>query len=134
MSLLLTYAAPLIFRMMILLSILLLLRGHNFPGGGFIGALIASCAISLLIISNQLYHQRIKTLLSLLIICGLICLLASFCFALFAGKPALTGLWFQLHFATEMIKLGTPLLFDIGIYCLIIGSVSLIVTNIEWHA
>ncbi|MGC9345077.1 MAG: MnhB domain-containing protein, partial [Bacteroidales bacterium] len=39
-----TYAAKRIKPVMIIVSVIILLRGHNEPGGGFIGGLIAASA------------------------------------------------------------------------------------------
>ena len=46
-SLILRTVAPLIVGLMVLFSIFVLLRGHNEPGGGFIGGLIAVAALSI---------------------------------------------------------------------------------------
>ena len=39
--------APLIAAVMVVFSVFVLLRGHNDPGGGFIGGLIAASAVAI---------------------------------------------------------------------------------------
>ena len=52
------YLAP----MLIAVSLLLLLRGHNDPGGGFIGGLLAASALSLQALASVSYtHLTLPT-------------------------------------------------------------------------
>ena len=37
------------------------------------------------------------------------------------GMPFMTGLWAEIPFPGESVKLGTPLLFDVGVYALVLG-------------
>jgi multicomponent Na+:H+ antiporter subunit B len=46
-SLILQTAARMLVAVMLLFSIFLLLRGHDEPGGGFIGGLVAAAAVPL---------------------------------------------------------------------------------------
>ena len=46
-TLILRTVAPVVTSLMVLFSIFVLLRGHNEPGGGFIGGLIAVSALSI---------------------------------------------------------------------------------------
>jgi multicomponent Na+:H+ antiporter subunit B len=46
-SLILRTATRLLIAVLLLFSVFLLLRGHDLPGGGFIGGLVAAAAIAL---------------------------------------------------------------------------------------
>ncbi len=126
------YCTRTVLPSMIFFSIFLLVRGHNQPGGGFIGGLIAAASIALYYIAHQklpafMFLQHWTYLLS----CGCMFLLLSCFLPLFIGKPVLTGLWFNLGFLGDGLMLGTPMLFDVGVYLLVIGSVSIMVKTLE---
>ena len=50
--------APAIVVVMLVFSIFVLLRGHNEPGGGFIGGLIAASAITIFGMASGAKHVR----------------------------------------------------------------------------
>ncbi len=112
------YLAPL----MVLLSFYLLLRGHNEPGGGFVGGLLAAAAFALHVIaSGVLYARRMlrvdpRTLMGV----GLLLALLMGVPALLHGQPFMTGIWLP-HKLPVLGKVGTPLLFDVGVYLLVVG-------------
>ena len=51
-------AAPYLTALMVVFSIFILLRGHNDPGGGFIGGLIAASAFAIYGIANGVAPVR----------------------------------------------------------------------------
>jgi multicomponent Na+:H+ antiporter subunit B len=114
-------------------SVYLLLRGHNMPGGGFIGGLVAAAAFSLYVIAFDVSYA--KKILQIspknFIVAGLSIALLSAIWALFYNYPPLTGIWdgaIPLHWlGLGALKLGTPLLFDIGVYLTVIGVILLII-------
>lgn len=119
-SLIFATTAHIVAALMLVFSLYLLLRGHNEPGGGFIGALIAVIGFALLMfaespqyVRDRLYYSPFRIALFgvfLSFVAGLI----SFVFNL----PFLTGLWWK-----DILPLGTPLIFDVGIYLAIFGGV-----------
>ncbi|MFP4499532.1 MAG: Na+/H+ antiporter subunit B [Candidatus Hydrogenedentota bacterium] len=116
--------APTLGPLMIVFSIALLLRGHNAPGGGFVGGLVAGCGFVLHAV--VMGHQRTRALLRVtpqqLIGAGLALAVLSGITAFLAGKPLLTGLWMTLSVPMlGAVSLGTPLLFDVGVYLLVLG-------------
>jgi multicomponent Na+:H+ antiporter subunit B len=118
------YMVPII----LLFSIFILFRGHYEPGGGFIGGLAAATAFVLFAIAHGV--ERSQRLLAVeprvLIGSGLLLSLCSGLLAFLIGTPFLTGLW--LPFEVPPIgSLGTPLLFDVGVYLVVIGIVLQIV-------
>ena len=104
--------------LLILLSLYILLRGHNAPGGGFIGGLVAGIALILGEQSSRLGRpfRLIFIALSLSLISGLSSLLW--------GKNIFTGIWSVEIFAG--LRIGSVLFFDLGVYLLVIGMVLLI--------
>lgn len=131
MSVILKSFCYFILQVTLLLSILFLLRGHNHPGGGFIGALIASSGIIFYIITYKQLPKFLKNTHILLINIGLFLLIFSIFFPTTQSYPFLSGIWQTITFGTYSIKLGTPLLFDMGIYLVILGSLSSIITILE---
>jgi multisubunit Na+/H+ antiporter MnhB subunit len=112
------------------LAIYLLLRGHNQPGGGFIAGLATAISFILLsfAIGNEALHRFIPFDPARLAVAGL--LLAT----LTGGLPALVGRPFLEHFNGHLrvpivgeVHLGTPLLFDFGVYLVVVGIVTKIV-------
>jgi multicomponent Na+:H+ antiporter subunit B len=117
-----------ILPVVLLLSAFLLIRGHNEPGGGFVGGLAASAAFVLFALSFGV--RRTRDVLSvdprLLIGIGLLVATLSGLLPLLLGMPFLTGLWYPGE-VPAIHKIGTPLLFDVGVYLVVIGVVLTIV-------
>jgi multicomponent Na+:H+ antiporter subunit B len=122
-----TYLLPLL----LLLSVYLLLHGHDFPGGGFVGGLVASAAFALYAISHGVEESRklIRVDPQYLIGAGLLIALLGGCLPLLLGKPFLTGLWVTLEPVIEW-KIGTPVLFDVGVYFAVIGATLTIIFSL----
>ncbi len=125
------YLTPLL----LLFSVFLLVRGHNEPGGGFAGGLVAAAAFVLLSISSSvpLARRTLRLDPRTLVGGGLLLMLASGLVApLLTGQPYLSALWWQLPLpAGGTVSLGTPLLFDIGVYLAVAGTVLVIVFALE---
>ncbi|PIT98910.1 MAG: Na(+)/H(+) antiporter subunit B [Bdellovibrionales bacterium CG10_big_fil_rev_8_21_14_0_10_45_34] len=110
-----------------LFSFFLLLRGHNEPGGGFIAGLVASGAYSLFLLSYQARPLAAISEIHLLGI-GLLVATGSGLLSLFQGKNFMTGHWMHLGGATDSVAhFGTPVIFDIGVFLVVLGMVSLVV-------
>ena len=132
-SYLLELAASRLTPLLLLVSLWVLYRGHNAPGGGFIGGLVAASAISLYSFAFgpgptraylRLAPERIMGF-------GVALALGSGLLAWAAGAPFLSGLWTQLPLGRDGIKLGTPLLFDVGVYFTVIGVTTTILLAFE---
>lgn len=130
-SLILSTATRYLLPLLLLFSIFVMLRGHNEPGGGFIGGLVAAAAVALYAIAFDLVRARRLIRLSPrdLIGVGLIFTLLSGLLPLVAGQPFMTGLWSQ-QVVPVLGKLGTPLLFDIGVYLVVIGVTLMIIFSL----
>jgi multicomponent Na+:H+ antiporter subunit B len=132
-SLILSSATRFLLPLLLLFSIFVLLRGHNEPGGGFVGGLIAAAAFALHAIATDLRTTRRTLRLDprTLIAIGLIAALGSGIIALFYGLPFMTGLWMALHNPwLEELKVGTPLLFDAGVYLVVLGVTLTIILSL----
>jgi multicomponent Na+:H+ antiporter subunit B len=109
---------------LVLLSLWVLFRGHNAPGGGFVGGLFASTGFALRVFASGADAARAELRVSppTLIGIGLLIALLSGLVALIQGGTFLEALWLP-ELPLIGAKLGTPLLFDVGIYFLVIGAV-----------
>jgi multisubunit Na+/H+ antiporter MnhB subunit len=123
-SVILLSAARLFFYGMLIFSVFVLLRGHNEPGGGFIGGLAAASAYAILTLSYGtragrralIVHPVALTGIGLL--CAILSGLPPFLGA--SGEAFLTHQWVT---APLGIKLGTTILFDLGVYFVVVGGV-----------
>ena len=121
-SLILSAAAMYILPLLLLFSIFLLFRGHNEPGGGFVGGLVAAAAFGLYAIAFDVDHARrlLRVDERVLIGAGLLLALASGLIAVFNGEPFMTAIWGEQTLPV-LGKLGTVLFFDIGVYLVVLG-------------
>lgn len=134
-SLILRATVRLMFPVLLLFSLFMLLRGHNEPGGGFIGGLVAAAAVltQMLAIGPGQIRQSFPFTIRHLLPIGLLTAIVAGLLGLLQGKAFLTGVWitFTLLGIGE-VKIGSPLLFDIGVYLVVIGmTVEVIVTMAE---
>jgi multicomponent Na+:H+ antiporter subunit B len=132
-SLILSTATRLLLPLFLLFSIFILLRGHNEPGGGFVGGLIAAAAFALHAIAYDV--EKTRTLLAIdtrsLIVLGLLLAMSSGMISLFMGEPFFTGQWVKISFwSIGELDLGTPLFFDIGVYFTVIGVTLTIILSL----
>jgi multicomponent Na+:H+ antiporter subunit B len=150
-------------------SLYILFRGHNHPGGGFIGGLVGSIAFVFYIMAygpkqtmhtyfefklfkhkNKDYHTRARRYYHLLrlnasrkfiddsehywerglfriepmyiIATGLLLAATSGVLGFFINAPYMTAFWAEFYIPV-IGKPGTPILFDMGVYLLVIGMV-----------
>ena len=133
-SLILRKAARYLFPVIMLFSIYLLLRGHNEPGGGFVGGLAAASAFIL----NQLAFdvRSTKKLMSVdsltLVAWGLFLAFGSSVFSMLNGQPYFSSRWATITgFGDWQIWVGTPLVFDLGVYLVVLGVTLAILLSIS---
>ncbi len=121
-SVILATASRYLLLLLLIFSVFLLLRGHNEPGGGFVGGLVAAAAYALYFIANGIEEaRRIVRFDPLLIVAsGLLCAASSTLPSLIAGKPFMEAVWIDTGLSF-VGKVGTPLLFDLGVYGLVLG-------------
>lgn len=133
-SLILRTATRFMLPLLLLLSVFLLLRGHNEPGGGFSGGLVAAAAFALyaLAFGVPAARQSLRVDPHRLIAVGLLVAAGSGGLALLRGQPWMTGQWVRLPLpGLGEVALGTPLGFDVGVYLAVLGVTLLIVLTLE---
>jgi multisubunit Na+/H+ antiporter MnhB subunit len=129
-SVILKTATRLMVGVILVFAVYLLIRGHHKPGGGFVAALVAGTGFALFAIAEgpgevgRAIRLRPATIacsgLSLAIFAGLP--------ALFASRPFLTGIWWNLG---PELSVGTPLIFDIGVFLAVLGAILAILLTLE---
>jgi len=123
-SLILRTTTRMLLTVLLLFSLFLLLRGHNQPGGGFVGGLVAGSAFVLYAIAFDVASARRALHIDprLLIGVGLLTAASGGIASVMRGLPFMTGLWVKWTLpGGAVLELGTPLLFDIGVYLVVMG-------------
>ena len=125
--------APVITAIMVVFSIFVLLRGHNEPGGGFIGGLIAASAIAIYGIAAGVEEVRKALKIDPISLAGFGVFIAGLSGLLSLGQsvPYLTGLWAFIPFPGGEITISTPMVFDIGVYFAVVGTISAVALALE---
>jgi multicomponent Na+:H+ antiporter subunit B len=124
-SIILQTAARPIEGLMILLSIIILLRGHNEPGGGFVGGLLFAAAFMLhdLAFGKDEAARLLRVPPRFLIATGVLTAALSAVPSVLLGQSFMKGVWFSLPLPgfDEAVKIGTPIIFDIGVFMTVAG-------------
>ncbi len=116
--------------LLLLFSVFLLLRGHNEPGGGFVGGLIAASAYALHALAYNVPSTRaaLRFQPRSFIGVGLLAAVISGLLPMLFGRPFLTGLWADVKLpGGGVLDLGTTLIFDIGVYLTVLRVVLTII-------
>jgi multicomponent Na+:H+ antiporter subunit B len=120
--------------LLLLFSVFLLIRGHNEPGGGFAGGLVAATALALYSVAFSAADARrvLRVRPDRLIGLGLLAALLSGLLSLAGARPFLTGLWGYLTVpGLGRVDIGTPVLFDVGVYLAVTGVTLSIIFALE---
>ncbi|MBB5688066.1 Na(+)/H(+) antiporter subunit B [Roseomonas alkaliterrae] len=125
-TVILRVSAPLLLWVPMALSLYLLLRGHNDPGGGFVGGLVGAAGLVFHAIARG--HAAALRVMRLppASWCGLGLLLAAASGLLAWLDPQAGYLTHRWWFADVGVTLpiGTALLFDIGVYLVVVGTIT----------
>ena len=124
-SIVLTATAKLFFGLMLLASLWLLLRGHNEPGGGFVGGLVGAAAFATLALAMGVDAAKRRLIVHPIVLMsiGLIIALLSGVPGIVLDNSFLTHQWGSLPLGITNLKLGTTIAFDIGVYLVVVGGV-----------
>jgi multicomponent Na+:H+ antiporter subunit B len=124
-STILRVSAPLLLWLPVVVSIYVVVRGHNEPGGGFIGGLVAAAGVLFYAIARGAPAARATIRLSPTAICAIgLAIAAGSGLPAFldAGGDYLTHLWWFPNLGV-VLPLGTALVFDLGVYVTVFGTV-----------
>lgn len=128
-SLILRTGARLLVALFLLFSLYVLLRGHNAPGGGFIGGLIAACGFAIHAFAGGVAQARRALRIDprTLGVLGLVCALIAGLMAAPFGAAPFAGIWGEV----AGYKVSSVLLFDIGVYLAVVGGILTLVFALE---
>ena len=128
-SLILSVGARLLIGLFLVFSLFMLLRGHNAPGGGFIGGLIAAAGVVLYAFAAGAKEARraLRVDPRSIGIFGMALALLSGLAAAPLGLDPFAGIWIGL----DSLPLSTVLLFDIGVYFAVFGAILTLVLALE---
>jgi len=117
-------AARYLMPLLLAFSLYLLYRGHNEPGGGFVGGLVAAAAFALYLTAYgvERARQRLWIKPMTLLAAGLSIALLSAMPAVVRGQSFMTAQW-----ALEPVPIGTPVLFDLGVFLVVAGVVLMMI-------
>lgn len=113
-----------LYPLLLMASLWILFRGHNAPGGGFIAGLVAVAASSgyALVFGTGSALRRLPLAPGYLGGAGVLMALMSGLPALLQGAPFLTHQWISLPLGLVDLPLSTVMLFDLGVYLCVWGS------------
>ncbi len=121
--------ASLIFHSAIVLSLYLLFVGHNQPGGGFVGGLVAGAAVTVRYVAGGIDDVRSLSRLQPWTILGGGLVLASTAalVPLIAGAEVMESGVLELDLPLfGHLKVGSTLVFDAGVYAVVVGLVLMV--------
>jgi multicomponent Na+:H+ antiporter subunit B len=137
--------ARIVVPIILVVAISLFLQGHNHPGGGFIGGVLTVAAFTLVYVAYDLdyleigvldrdvernptiYEHRMVSAYRRLFGFGLALIVASGLAAIVFGKPFLFQNFWYFHLPLfGEVEFATALVFDTGIFCVVVGGLLLI--------
>ncbi len=125
-SIMLEVIVRILFHTIIIVSLYLLFAGHNLPGGGFAGGLVAGMALVMRYVAGGRYElgAAAPTDAGRLLGVGMTIAVACAIVPLFFGAAPLTSTYFEAHLpVVGDVEFVTSTLFDVGVYLVVIGLV-----------
>ncbi|WP_316015407.1 MnhB domain-containing protein [Roseobacter sp. HKCCA0434] len=120
----------------LIVAVLTLWRGHNDPGGGFIGGLIAAICFALIEKAFGVEEARRQLRVPPMVLAGigLLFAIAGGVWGLIANGVFLSGVWpfyAPIDGSWQGLAVGSILLFDTGVFLVVVGVVSAILFALE---
>jgi multicomponent Na+:H+ antiporter subunit B len=117
---------------LVMFAILLFLRGHDYPGGGFIAGLTVAAAIELHILARgaPLVRKQMGGYLLPLVGAGLLTAVSAGLIGLYGGG-FFKGVWIEFYFLGLKFKMGTPQMFDLGVMLVVVGMAITFLLNLS---
>ncbi|WP_127794554.1 Na+/H+ antiporter subunit A [Agromyces sp. LHK192] len=125
-SILIEVLVRLLFHPAIVVSVYLLFVGHNAPGGGFAGGLLAGLALVARYLAGGRYElgEAAPIDAGRLLGTGLFLAAGTAASSLVFGLTVFESSWFELDVPVlGTLSIGTSTLFDIGVYLVVVGLV-----------
>lgn len=125
-SMVLQITTRLIFPTIMVLSVYFFFSGHNAPGGGFAGGLIAGLALTLRYLAGGRYElgEALPVEAGHLLGAGLTLAAGTATASLLLGAPPLSSAIIEVTLPVlGHIKLVTAMFFDLGVYLVVVGLV-----------
>lgn len=132
MPFILSTLSRLFFFIMLSVSLFILLRGHNEPGGGFVGGLIAAAAFATLVLANGVDAARAVLRIHPVVLMGV-----GLALAVLSGLPGLvSNASYLTHWWVDIAgtHLGTATVFDVGVYFVVMGGILCLVFRLYEEA
>jgi multicomponent Na+:H+ antiporter subunit A len=125
-SIMLEVIVRILFHTIIIVSLYLLFAGHNLPGGGFAGGLVAGMALVMRYVAGGRYElgaaapadagRLLGTGMAIAVACAIV--------PLFFGGAPLTSMFFEAELPVlGHVEFVTSTFFDVGVYLVVIGLV-----------
>lgn len=109
-------------------SVFFLLRGHNEPGGGFVGGLVMATGfiVQYLVNGTLWVESRLRIHPQYWIGAGLLCAAGAGCLAWFVSLPFMSAIVWEPELPLlGKLHLSSVLVFDLGVYLLVVGTTTL---------
>ena len=132
-SVILRTSARVLEPLILFFSFYVLVRGHDEPGGGFAGGLAAAATFVLHGFAHGLPAARRALRLDArtIVATGLVLAAVTAIAPLFFGRPFLDALWVRVPLGPfGDAEIGSPLVFDSGVYLLVLGSATTLVSRL----
>ena len=121
------------FHTLIVVAIYLLFAGHNQPGGGFVGGLVAACAFCLRFVAGgeRAVRNMVRVAPTTLLGIGLVLAIGTGLVSTLLGGQFLESALFETKVAVlGKVKVSSVLVFDIGVFLVVIGMVLLLLEQL----
>lgn len=128
-SLIFDTTVRLVFDAALVLSLYILFAGHNQPGGGFVGGLVASAALALRFLAGGVEEvpATLRVPARLLPAIGLLLAIGTAIVPLaFGNGPLDHEMWTRTLPLLGEVHFGTATIFDSGVWFIVVGVTALI--------
>jgi multisubunit Na+/H+ antiporter MnhB subunit len=120
---------PVIFLAVMIASVYLLVAGHNNPGGGFVGGLVAGAGVTVRYVTGGIDDVRSLARVRPWTILGAGLLVSSVTATLpllFGDRPLEAATWEIDVPVFGHVKLSSVLAFDVGVYLVVVGVILMV--------
>ena len=128
-SVILKTATRILSGIVLVFALYLLWRGHHLPGGGFIAALVAATGFALAALADGpgAVRRGLFVTPQQLIATGMMAAVCAGVLGVVDSRSFMSGLWWPDGNAV----IGTPLLFDTGVFLVVLGAILAVLLALE---